>query len=84
MSAGGALEGVSSKTQRNKETPAILRDGKPVETELDLRAKRRGFVSGDLAETSPTAPAVNTVIRYVRLTEEPDVGNPQVRFREGH
>jgi len=32
---------------------AIVRDGKPVETELNLRAKRRDSVTGDLAGTCP-------------------------------
>ena len=37
-----------------------------------------------VAETVHSAPALQAVNREVSSIEEPDVGNLQVRFREGH
>ena len=36
-----------------------------------------------LAQEEPSVVS-SSIARDVRFTEEPDVGNPQVRFREGH
>ena len=36
------------------------------------------------AETADRPQPVHTIACDVRFTEEPDVGNLQVRFREGH
>ena len=72
----------------------VLYEGDPTGVQVAEQTKSARVVQLDefqqILGVLPTAKAkvsaqpVYTVALFVRLTEEPDVGNPQVRFCEGH
>jgi RNA-directed DNA polymerase len=51
---------------------------------LNRRSQRKSFSWDGFLTYLGHYPPIHTVARDVRFAEEPDVGNPQVRFREGH
>jgi len=84
-----ALEGAGSQSIRAEKVWAILRCGEPGNNDIAL-VSRRAHVNGDATGCSarrwPVLFAGNYHIfrcRQLRLAEEPDEGNLQVRFCEG-
>ena len=51
---------------------------------VQLRRIRRLFVPVSVAEAEDHAKLLYVIVRIVSHVEEPDAGNPPVRFREGH
>ena len=63
-----------------------LEMAEPAEPAKVVQLGRVPGVPGPLpaADAARGAQLLHAVVRTVRLTEEPDAGNLQVRFREGH